>query len=68
MNAHLVYRNDPRHSIKVLMIAHLVHRNAKNVSWAGKEALALIGEQDSIRRHKDPEDIETLLLIREAGQ
>ena len=28
------------------MIAHLVHRNAKSVPWAGEEALALIGGQD----------------------
>ena len=41
-----VYRSDPRHPIKVLMIAHLAHRNARSVPWAGKEALALIGEQD----------------------
>ena len=30
------------------MTVHLVHRNAKRVSWASEEALALIGEQDSI--------------------
>ena len=41
-----VYRSDPRHPIKVLMIAHLAHRNARSVPWAGKEALALIGGQD----------------------
>ena len=29
------------------MTVHLVHRNARSVSWAGEEALALIGEQDS---------------------
>ena len=29
------------------MIGHLVHRNAKCVPWAGEEALAPIGEQDS---------------------
>ena len=47
MNAHLVYQSNPRHPIKVLMKAHLVHRNAKSMPWAGEEALALIGEQDS---------------------
>ena len=30
------------------MTTHLVHRNASSVPWAGEEALALIGEQDSI--------------------
>ena len=50
MNAHLVYRSDPYHPIKVLMTAHLVHRNAKSVPWAGEEALVLIGEQDSTGR------------------
>ena len=46
MNVYPVYRSDPRHPIKVLMIAHLAHRNARSVPWAGKEALALIGGQD----------------------
>ena len=47
MNAHSVYRNDPRHPIKVLMTVHLVHRNARSMPWAGEEALAPIREQDS---------------------
>ena len=29
------------------MTVHLVHRNARSVPWAGEEALAPIGEQDS---------------------
>ena len=29
------------------MIVHLMRRNAKSVPWAGEEALAPIGEQDS---------------------
>ena len=29
------------------MTTHLLHRNARSVPWAGEEALALIGEQDS---------------------
>ena len=28
------------------MTTHLIRRNARSVSWVGKEALALIGEQD----------------------
>ena len=47
MNTHSVYRSDPRHPIKVLMIVHLVRRNARSVPWASKEALAPIGEQNS---------------------
>ena len=47
MNTHSVYQSDPHHPIKVLMTIHLVHRNSKSVPWAGKEALAPIGEQDS---------------------
>ena len=29
------------------MTAHLIHRNTRSVPWAGEEALAFIGEQDS---------------------
>ena len=29
------------------MTMHLIHRNARSVPWAGEEALAFIGEQDS---------------------
>ena len=47
MNTHSIYRSDPRHLIKVLMTVHLVRRNARSVPWAGEEALAPIGEQDS---------------------
>ena len=47
MNTRLIYRSDPRHFTKVLMTAHLVHRNARSVPWAGEEALALMGERDS---------------------
>ena len=48
MNTHSVYQSDPRHPIKVLITVHLVRRNARSVPWAGEEALAPIGEQDSI--------------------
>ena len=54
MNARLVYRSDPRRSIKLLMTACLVHRNTKSVPWAGEEALVLMGEQDSTGRDKVP--------------
>ena len=47
MNAHFVYRSDPRHPIKILMIVHLVCRNTRSVLWVSKEALAPTGEQDS---------------------
>ena len=47
MNARLVYRSDLHRSVKVLMTARLVHRNARSVPWANEEALVLIGEQDS---------------------
>ena len=36
------------------MTAHLVHRNARSVPWAGEEALALMGEQDSTNRDIGP--------------
>ena len=47
MNTHSVYRSNPRNLIKVLMRVHLVRRNARSVPWAGKKALAPIGEQNS---------------------
>ena len=47
MNTHSIYQSDPHHPIKVLMTVHLVRRNARSVPWAGEEALAPIGEQDS---------------------
>ena len=47
MNAHFVYRSDPHHPIKVIITAHLVHRNTRNVPWVGEKALAPIGGQDS---------------------
>ena len=46
MNAHSVYRSDPRHPIRVLITAHLVRRNARSVPWAGEEALAPTREQN----------------------
>ena len=46
LNARPIYRSDPCHPIKVLMMAHLVHPNAKSMPWAGEEALALIGGRD----------------------
>ena len=36
------------------MTARLVHRNARSVPWAGEEALALMGEQDSNNRDIGP--------------
>ena len=45
MNARLAYWSNPCHSIKVLMIARLVHRNGRSVPWAGEKALSLMGEQ-----------------------
>ena len=54
MNAHRVYRSDPRHPIKVLMTAHLVHRNTRSVPWAGEEALALIRGQDPTGHYIGP--------------
>ena len=36
------------------MTARLVHRNARSVPWAGEEALALMGEQDSNSRDIGP--------------
>ena len=47
MNAHPVYRSNPRHPIKVLITMHLVHQNTRCVPWVGEKALALIGEQNS---------------------
>ena len=54
MNARLVYRSNPHRSIKVLMTAHLIHRNTRSVPWAGEEALALMGERDSTSRDISP--------------
>ena len=45
MNARLVYRSDPCRFIKVLMTAHLVHRNARSMPWAGEKALTLTGNK-----------------------
>ena len=47
LNAHSVYRSDPRHPIKVLMTVHLIRQNARRMLFSGKEALAPTGEQDS---------------------
>ena len=54
LNTYSVYRSDPRHPIKALMIMHLVRRNAKSVPWVGEETLAPIGEQDSTGRGIGP--------------
>ena len=54
MNAHPIYRNDPCHPPKVLMIARLVHRNSRSVPWANEEALALLGEQGSTSHDISP--------------
>ena len=32
---------------KALMTMHLVHRNAKSISWVDEETLTFIGKQDS---------------------
>ena len=47
MNTYSVYQSDPRHPIKALIIVHIVRRDARSIPWAGEEALAPIGEQDS---------------------
>ena len=47
MNAHPIYRSDPRHPLKVLMAVRLVHRNARSVPWTNEETPALLGEQGS---------------------
>ena len=36
------------------MTVHLVRRNARSIPWAGEEALAPIGEQDSTDHDIDP--------------
>ena len=36
------------------MTVHLVRRNARSIPWAGGEALAPIGEQDSISHDISP--------------
>ena len=54
MNTHSVYPSDLRHPIKALMTVHLVSRNARSIPWAGEEALAPIGEQDSTGHDIDP--------------
>ena len=64
MNA-LVYQNDPRHSIKVLMTARLVHQNAKSVPWAGEEDIALVGEQGSTSRDIGPRICNLFKLVIE---
>ena len=46
MNARPIYRSSPRHPIKVIITAHLIHQNARSVPWAVEEALALIIGQD----------------------
>ena len=47
MNAHSVYRSNPRHPPKVLMTACLVHRNTRSVPWANEDTLTLLTEQGS---------------------
>ena len=47
------------------MTVHLVHRNARNVSWASEEALALIGEQDSIDHDIGPRTSKSSSLSKE---
>ena len=71
LNAHSVYRSDPRHPIKILMTVHLVCWNARSVLWAGKEALMPIGEQDSTghaigsrasKSSSSPEELDSRIL------
>ena len=67
MNTHSVYQSDPRHPIKVLITVHLVRRNARSVPWAGKEALAPIGEQDSTGHDIGPRTSKSSSLFEELG-
>ena len=46
---------------------YLVHRNARSVSWAGEEALAPIGEQDSTGHDIGPRTSKSSSLFEESG-
>ena len=65
MNTHFVHRSDPRHSIKVLITVHLVRRNARSVPWAGEEALAPTGEQNSTGHDIGPRTSKSSFLFEE---
>ena len=65
MNTHSVHRSDPRHSIKVLITVHLVRRNARSVPWAGEEALAPTGEQNSTGHDIGPRTSKSSFLFEE---
>ena len=67
MNAHFVYQSDPRYPIKVLMTMHIVRRNARSVPWAGEEALAPIGEQDSTGPNIGPRISKSSSPLEEPG-
>ena len=65
LNAHSVYRSDPRHPIKVLMTAHLAYRNARSVPWAGEEAPTPTGGQDSTCHDIGPRASKSFSLPKE---
>ena len=67
MNTHSIYQSDPRHPIKVLMTVHLVCRNARSVPWAGEEALAPIGEQNSTGHDIGPRTSKSSSPFEELG-
>ena len=67
MNTYSAYRSDPRHPIKALMTVHLVRRNARSVPWAGEEALAPIGEQDSTGHDIGPRISKSSSSFEESG-
>ena len=56
MNARLVYRSDPRRSIKALMMARLAYQNARSVPWAGD-----IGPRTS-KSSSPPEELDSRIL------
>ena len=49
------------------MTVHLVHRNTRSVPWAGEEALAPIGEQDSTGPDIGPRISKSSSLPEEPG-
>ena len=49
------------------MIVHLVRRNARSVPWAGEEALAPLGEQDSTGHDIGPRTSKSSSSLEEPG-
>ena len=49
------------------MTVHLVHRNTRSVPWAGEEALAPIGEQDSTGPDIGPRTSKSSSPLEEPG-